>query len=76
MRVCHSINIINDDVCESDPNEHFFSDLALRSGMPPINILPMTARVIIDDTAEPECKYTMTAVHIKCNNYCCGLTIT
>ena len=55
-RVCHTIDILQDSICESDPNEQFFSDLAYVSGVQPINIFPMTAEVIIDDTAEPECK--------------------
>ena len=54
--VCHTINIMDDDICESHQNEHFFSDLAYVSGIQPINIAPMTAQVIIDDTSEPECK--------------------
>ena len=69
-RVCHTIEIINDDICEHNPNEFFFSDLAYVSGMQPITIAPPTARVVIDDSGEPEC---------KCNECCayqynwCGL---
>ena len=55
-QVCHTIDIIQDDICESDPNEQFFSDLAYVSGVLPITIDPSTAEVIIDDSAEPECK--------------------
>ena len=55
-RVCHDIDILQDDICESDPNESFFSNLAFSSGMQPITVFPRTAEVIIDDTAEPECK--------------------
>ena len=55
-RMCHTIDITNDDICESDPNEFFFSDLAYVSGDQPIAIAPSTARVVIDDSDEPECK--------------------
>ena len=62
-RVCHAIDIMDDTICESDPNERFFSDLVFVSGEQPINIAPMTAQVIIDDTAEPECKYVQRLLH-------------
>ena len=55
MRVCHIINILQDDVCENSPNEYFYSDLAYVSGVQPINIDPPTAQVIIDDSRETEC---------------------
>ena len=55
-RVCHTIDILQDDICESDPNEHFFSDLSYVSGEPPITIEPDNAQVVIDDSAEPECE--------------------
>ena len=54
-RVCLDINIMNDSKCEIDPIEEFFSDLAYVSGEQPINIDPTRTRVIIKDTAEPEC---------------------
>jgi len=54
-RVCHTITITNDDICEIDPNEFFFSDLSYVSGIQPITIDPERAQVIIDDTNEPEC---------------------
>ena len=54
-RVCHTIMIIDDNICESDKD--FFSDLSPVSGMLPITIDPETARVIIDDSNEPECEY-------------------
>ena len=59
-RVCHTITITNDNICESDPNEFFFSDLSYVSGIQPIAIDPSRAQVIIDDTNEPECgKYSV-----------------
>ena len=54
-RVCLDINILNDSNCEIDPIEDFFSNLAYVSGEQPINIDPTRTRVIIKDTAEPEC---------------------
>ena len=47
--------ITQDDICEIDRIEVFFSDLAYISGIMPINIDPPRTRVIIDDTSEPEC---------------------
>ena len=61
-RVCHSITILQDNVCESDPNEFFFSDLSHVSGQERINIDPPTAQVIINDTNEPECEYINVTV--------------
>ena len=54
-RVCLDINILNDSNCEIDPIEDFFSNLAYVSGEQPINIDSTRTRVIIKDTAEPEC---------------------
>ena len=53
--MCHTITIIQDNICEIDPNEQFFSDLSFISGLQPITINPARATVIIDDSAEPEC---------------------
>ena len=55
--MCHTIFIINDDICESTDTEDFFSDLSSANGMLPIIISPETARVVIDDSNEPECEY-------------------
>ena len=54
-RVCHDVPITDDGDCEIDPIEDFFANLAYVSGEQPINIDPDRTRVIIDDTAEPEC---------------------
>ena len=62
-QVCHTIDILQDNICESDPNEQFFSDLAYVSGVLPITISPPTARVVIDDRLEEECK------HATCRKY-------
>ena len=53
--MCRDFNIMNDDICEIYPIEDFFSNLAYVSGEQPINVDPTRARVIIKDTAEPEC---------------------
>ena len=54
-RVCHTITILQDDDCELLPENYFFSDLALDSGIPDIVIDLPTAQVVIDDRVEPEC---------------------
>ena len=53
--MCHTITILNDDECEKDPNENFFSDLSYVSGDQPIEINPARAEVVINDIGEPEC---------------------
>ena len=54
-RVCHTVNITDDNICEIDPDEQFFSNLSYVSGLQPITIDPARTTVIIDDSAEPEC---------------------
>ena len=51
----HRIIINNDTECEKEPNEIIFSNIALNSSTPDIFVTEPRARVIIDDTAEPEC---------------------
>ena len=51
----HRIIINNDTECEKEPNENFFSNIALKSGIPHIFVTEPRATVTIDDTAEPEC---------------------
>ena len=51
----HTIIINDDDECEKDPNENFFSYIALDSGVPDITVIIPRAMVTIDDIAEPEC---------------------
>ena len=55
IRVTHTIRINQDHICETDPNEAFFSDIAFNTGMQPINVTRETATITIDDSAEPEC---------------------
>ena len=55
MRATHRIIINQDDECEDDPNENFFSNIALDSGTLPISVIRPRAEVIIDNTNESEC---------------------
>ena len=48
-RATHTIIINQDDDCEYDPNENFFSNIALNSGQQPISVIRPRAEVIIDD---------------------------
>lgn len=58
-RVCFSININDDDTCETEIVQSFFSNLILGSGVQPIDIDPSQAQVIIHDDDQPECgKFT------------------
>ena len=54
-RVCHTITINQDEICENTPNEDFLSNLTLASGIQPITVIREHARVIINDDMEPEC---------------------
>ena len=51
----HRIQINDDSICEDQPNEDFFSNIALESGIPDISVTEPRATVIIDDTGEEEC---------------------
>ena len=50
----HTITINDDEECEDEPNESFFSNIALDGGID-INITIDQAVITINDTAEPEC---------------------
>ena len=54
-RVCHIVEIIDDDICETDPMEDFFSNLVLGGGDQPISVNSSQTRVVIDDSNETEC---------------------
>ena len=54
-RVCHEVEIIDDEICETDPMEDFFSDLEFGGGVQPISVEPSQTRVVIDDTDQEEC---------------------
>ena len=55
VRVCHLVSIVDDDICEIDPNENFFSNLVFGGGDHPIHADPPRTEVIIDNTNHPEC---------------------
>lgn len=60
-RVCRKITITDDNVCEDDPNEDIFIHLEVSGNTPNVTVNPATAKVVIDDTNEPDCsksKYT------------------
>ena len=52
----HTIIINDDNVCENEPNEFFFSNISLGTGVQPIFVIQPQANVTIDDAAEPECR--------------------
>ena len=54
-RMCHRIHISDEDICEVNPAESFFSQLTYVSGILPIDVSPPVAEVIINDENEPEC---------------------
>ena len=62
-RVCYTVSILQDRVCEDTPNEQFLSDLAYVSGLQP-TISLSTAIVLIDDTEEPECSKCGSLVNV------------
>ena len=51
----HTITITQDQFCEDDPNEYFFSNIVLVSGVQPIQVIQPQTNVTIDDSLEPEC---------------------
>ena len=52
----HTIIINDDDECENDPNEFFFSNIALNHGVQPIHVINPQATVTIEDSREAECR--------------------
>ena len=66
-RVCHNVPILQDDECEIEQVKDFFSSLEYVSGDQLITIGPTSARIIIDDTNEPECGECVcgVSVHVK-----------
>ena len=51
----HTIIITQDYFCEIDPNEYFFSNIVLVSGVQPIQVALPQANVTIDASLGPEC---------------------
>ena len=85
IRVTHTIRINQDHICETDPNEAFFSDIVLNTGMQPINVTRETATITIDDSAEPECSkchlfqhtvYYSDYMDMPCSKNCIILCLT
>ena len=62
----HRIQINNDNECEKEPNEIFFSNISLNTNNPDIIVIEPQATVIINDTAEPECGRCCNSVSQKC----------
>ena len=54
-RVTYTTTINQDDECEDNPYEDFLFNIALESGMQPINVIQPRTQVIISDAMEPEC---------------------
>ena len=51
----HTIIINDDDECENYPNQKFFSNSVLNSGIPYIFVTTPRATVTINDSADPGC---------------------
>ena len=71
-RICYTIDVNDDDICENMPNENFFSNLAYDTGVQPITVVRDRAEVIIDDSLQPECRKCLEKFilcSIKCNSY-------
>ena len=51
----HTIIIDDDDECENYPNQKFFSNSVLNSGIPYIFVTAPRATVTINDSADPGC---------------------
>ena len=51
----HTIFIEQDQICETDPIEVFFSNIVLDDGVQPIEVIRSQATIFINDTLEPEC---------------------
>ena len=58
----HTIIIRQDNICETDPDEFFFSNIILVSGTQPIDVIRPQATVFIDDSLEPECGKLWTQI--------------
>ena len=54
-RSCHTVDIVQDDVCEHPYPEGFFVNLAYVSGIQSISIIRKRTQVLIDDSSEPKC---------------------
>ena len=62
----HTITITQNHFCEIDPNEYFFSNIVLVSGVQPIQVIKPQANITINDSLEPECgEGHLTSIHIQ-----------
>ena len=61
----HRIQINDDNICEDQPNENFFSNTALNSGIPDIFVTDPRATVTIDDTGEDECSKYHSSIDLS-----------
>ena len=62
----HTIIINNDMDCEAMPNKEFFSNIALDSGVQPINLINPQVTVTIDDSGEAECSELCCVQMYRC----------
>ena len=51
----HTVLISDDDECEMDPNENFFSNIVLETEIPEIFVTVPRATVSIDDSGVADC---------------------
>ena len=61
---CHTILINQDEICENNPNEDFFSSLAPVNDIQPITVVRQHAQVIINDF----CSKFLEVLSSKCFN--------
>ena len=55
LRVYNNIEVIHNNICESEQIKDFFVDLVYVRGEQPIVIDPERTRIVINSTAETEC---------------------
>ena len=67
--VTHTIYIRQDDICEEDPLERFFSNIVLENGQR-VRVTREQAIVYIDDSQEPECGKTKRMIHMHVFKNC------
>ena len=62
-RACQTVRIFQDDECEADHIEDFFSTVEYSSGEMPIIITRNSTDIVISDRDEPECgKYNFMKI--------------
>ena len=68
-RAVHTINIIDDDICESELEE-FTSSISLVNQDSLTNIITPLVRILIDDSTEIEC-----GRNIAQTRHCCSVIV-